>query len=133
LAYNYFKADESGAEFDDSLSLKGNYENFAQLSSSAKMYVTLKWMEESIPTETIKWNNSELLVQVGRLYYDKGYYEAGIRSFKSALSLKPDDLQAHYMLALTYKKLGDEALFQEEYLQVKQLSPEEAEKLLSEP
>ncbi len=43
----------------------------------------------------------------GNNYFAQGKYEEAIAEFKSAKGADPEEIDAYYMLAMTYKKLGD--------------------------
>jgi tetratricopeptide (TPR) repeat protein len=48
-----------------------------------------------------------VLNQIGRILFLKRQYADAVRSFERALSVDPEDLQAHYNLMLCYRGLGD--------------------------
>jgi tetratricopeptide (TPR) repeat protein len=53
-------------------------------------------------------------LQLGTLLYDQRRYEEAIAEFNAAIQLKPGDPDAHYHLAQTYLRAGDEERGQEE-------------------
>jgi protein O-GlcNAc transferase len=48
------------------------------------------------------------LYYLGSAYFRKGDFEAAVRSLSKAVSGKPEDARAHFLLARVYRKLGKE-------------------------
>jgi Flp pilus assembly protein TadD len=48
------------------------------------------------------------LYYLGSAYFRKGDFEAAVRSLSKAISRKPEDARAHFLLARVYRKLGQE-------------------------
>jgi tetratricopeptide (TPR) repeat protein len=49
----------------------------------------------------VVWN------QIGRVYFLQRKYQDAVKALRQALSVDPEDLQAHYTLMLAYRGLGD--------------------------
>lgn len=48
-----------------------------------------------------------LNVLLGRVYLEQGRNQEALEAFKQAVAMKPDSVEAHFQLGLTYLKLGD--------------------------
>jgi tetratricopeptide (TPR) repeat protein len=69
----------------------GDYEAcLASLRTAAQMY----------PRDRVVWN------QIGRILFLQRNYAEAVKAFQQALSVDPEDVQAHYNLMLCYRGLG---------------------------
>jgi tetratricopeptide (TPR) repeat protein len=62
---------------------------------------SLRTVLASYPRDRVAWN------QLGRVYFLQRKYPAAIAALQQALSVDPEDLQAHYTLMLAYGGAGD--------------------------
>ena len=67
---------------------------------------------------------------LGEVYLKTGHYQEALDSFGALLALQPDDPNAHFKRGLAYLLLYDAGKAQAEYLSLKILDPELADKLL---
>jgi tetratricopeptide (TPR) repeat protein len=58
-------------------------------------------------------------------------YREAIESFKQAIRIKPDDVDAHYGLGLAYLSLSDKTSALDEYKILKDLDSQMAEELFN--
>lgn len=52
--------------------------------------------------------DGRLFLNMGKLLYDMGKYQAAVRAFERAVQLQPQDAQPHYLLGFMYNTLGRE-------------------------
>ena len=62
---------------------------------------SLKMVSALYPRDRVVWN------QIGRVYFLQRKYKDSVDALTQALSVDPEDLQAHYTLMLAYRGLGD--------------------------
>ena len=73
LAYHYYTRKQDGAEPEPGMTLDEQYLKWDELSSNAKVALTLQWMENIIPEQVIPLHNEEVSLQIGRMFYDVGH------------------------------------------------------------
>jgi tetratricopeptide (TPR) repeat protein len=77
----------------------GDYEAcLASLRTTAQLY----------PHDRVVWN------QIGRILFLQRNYAEAVKAFQQALSVDPEDVQAHYNLMLCYRGLGQAELAERE-------------------
>lgn len=130
LAYYYYQQDEPGSEPEPGTALENQYAIFNELSSKAKMYLCLKWMGKCIPDSSIPWTNENIVIQVGRMYSEKGCFSDAVDYFKNALEINTNLPAAHLLLGQAYISLGDRESARTEYEILKTIDADMAEKLL---
>ncbi len=81
---------------------------------------SLRTVEAQYPRDRV------VLDQIGRTLFLKREYTEAIASFQKALSVDPEDLQAHYNLMLCYRGAGDPAKASREELLFKRFKADEA-------
>jgi tetratricopeptide (TPR) repeat protein len=60
-----------------------------------------------------------------------GQYEEAVESYKQAIRMKPDFVEAHLDLGMSYLRLGDRGSALEEYKILQKLNKETANKLFN--
>jgi tetratricopeptide (TPR) repeat protein len=66
---------------------------------------------------------------MGLTYGTLGRYQEAIEAFKKAISLKPDDANAHFGLGLSYLSIGNRGSALDEYKILKSLDEKMADEL----
>ncbi len=81
-----------------------------------KTYVALKRMIQINP------QNADTFYKFGRTCTYLGHYNTAIQAYREATRLAPDNIMAHYYLALSYLAIGDRISAAEEYAAIKDLN-----------
>ncbi|MCK9488392.1 MAG: type IV pilus biogenesis/stability protein PilW [Xanthomonadales bacterium] len=68
--------------------------------------------------------NSDILLELGRRYYERGEYELALERLNSALTVDPRSASAHSMLAILYETINSPERAGEHYRRSVQYAPE---------
>ena len=71
--------------------------------------------------------SSEILFQLGRLYFNNNQITEAINQFKRVVILVPDHSNAHYSLGVAYAAQGKKSLAIEEFQKVLELNPDNSD------
>jgi len=119
---NISKAKE---EFAKAKELKSDYAD--ALIQEALIYEKEGNLGEAIKqVEGLAINNPsspEILLELGRLYFNNRQTNNAISQFKAVISLTPDSSNAHYSLGVAYQRIGDTAKAIDEFEKVLSLNP----------
>jgi len=124
----YIASDEIGKareEFAKAIAVKADYTD--ALIQQALLFEkegdkanALKEMEELAVDFPL---SSEILFQLGRLYFNNNQITEAINQFKRVVILVPDHSNAHYSLGVAYAAQGKKSLAIEEFQKVLELNP----------
>jgi Tfp pilus assembly protein PilF len=67
--------------------------------------------------------NTDLLFQLGRLYYNNSQIDKAVIQFQNVILLSPNHSNAHYSLAIAYASQGKKDLAIQEFQRVLELNP----------
>jgi tetratricopeptide (TPR) repeat protein len=67
--------------------------------------------------------STEIVFQLGRLYFNQNQINEAINQFKRVIVLAPDHSNAHYSLGVAYAAQGKKVLAREQFLKVLELNP----------
>ena len=81
-----------------------------------KTYLALKRMIQINP------HNGDTFYKLGRTCSYLGQYGEAIQAYKEAARLAPENLMAHYYLAISYLAVGDRMSASEEYVVIKEIN-----------
>lgn len=73
--------------------------------------------------------NSDILMELGRRYYERGEYELALERLQSALNVDPRSANAHSMLAILYETINSPERAGEHYRRSVQYAPESGDVL----
>jgi tetratricopeptide (TPR) repeat protein len=121
-ANNNEKATES---FQRALEQKPDYVNAMVqeallLEKEGKASEAITKLETLFPTYYL---NTELLFQLGRLYFNAGQADKAVIQFQNVILLSPNHSNAHYSLAIVYASQGKKDLAIQEFEKVLELNP----------
>ena len=86
---------------------------------------SLKAVAAQYPRDRVVWN------QIGRVYFLQRNYKDSVDALQRALSVDPEDLQAHYTLMLAYRGLGDNAKAEREEKLFRRFKADESSQALT--
>ena len=111
-------------EFDKAIALKSDY--MPAYLQRALLYEKEGNSEAAIlEMENLVVNNfsTEVLFQLGRLYYNRGNIEKAIEQFQRVIQMIPNHSNAHYSLGVAYEKQGKTIEARMEFERVLKLNP----------
>lgn len=68
-------------------------------------------------------HDPDVLVSLGRIYYDMQYYEEALECLKAAVDIDPEDAEAWVGVALIAQRFDDQETFQVAFQQARRLDP----------
>lgn len=113
--------------FEEALKMKNNYDD-------AALYLAKAYEEEmqtdkalAVLNNISETQNSDIVYEIGKIYYNQKRYDQAINKFKETLALSPNHANALYSLGLLYSDLNDKKLALYYLKKVLSLNPENIE------
>ena len=103
MAYYYYTHREDGVEPESGMPLEEQYAQWTELSSNAKVALSLQWMEKIMPESVIPLHNEEVSLQIGRMFFDVGHPEE-LEKRLERLSASSDDWEKKLSYAAMYQQ-----------------------------
>lgn len=104
-------------------------EELKQISFPVATQKQMRWkaLDESFMPELNTFISTEMdkIFNIAANYYNSQNYLEAERSLKQVIALKPDKLDAYYLLGNTYVKLGKNDLAEQNFLKMQELKPDD--------